>query len=152
MAQAAALTGLSLSVLKWAKKSGCPAFRATRVYLDELREWLDAHRSDLDSDKSITKEQADIRLKLLRYDREKFKFEVEKKLYRSRAEIEADIKQIAQMQRALLQRKLESELPARLVGLGVIEITEAMRQTVDEVCRIFHDRTSDWIDNAERTA
>lgn len=43
MGQAAAALKLPLEVLKLAKRQGCPAFRANRVYRVELIDWLAVH-------------------------------------------------------------------------------------------------------------
>jgi hypothetical protein len=41
MAQAAALMGVSKQALRSAKAQGCPGFIGSRVYMDEVRHWLD---------------------------------------------------------------------------------------------------------------
>ena len=43
LAGAAAGLGLSIDVLRAAKRAGCPAFRSNRVYSSELLAWLKAH-------------------------------------------------------------------------------------------------------------
>jgi len=42
MAQASALMGVNKQRLKSAKAQGCPGFIGSRVYMDEVRAWLDA--------------------------------------------------------------------------------------------------------------
>src|ERR1051326_2857316 len=68
LAQAAAITGFSKSMLRWAKKSGCSAFRTgSRVDLGELHKWLDANRDKL-AENTSDREAVEVRLKLLKCD------------------------------------------------------------------------------------
>lgn len=80
----------------------------------------------------------------LKCERLQLKLEAERGLYWPKSEVKETCRQIAQTQRAVLQRKLETELPPKLLGLGVVEMTEIMKATVDDVCRILNDRTTQW--------
>jgi hypothetical protein len=145
MAQAIAETGLEPWKVRLAKKIGCRAFkRGSRVNPDELKAFIAANPDQFEKPPSLTKEEADIKLKEVKIARETFLLERDKGLHIRRTEVFETCKSISQHQRAVLQRKLEVELPPKIAGLGVIEITESMRALVDEVCRIFHDRTSKW--------
>lgn len=146
MAQAVSITGLPLSLLKlYKRRKDCTAFlKGSRVNIDALKAFHAEHADEVKAMPVITKEEADIKLKLLKYDREMFAFERDKGMHIEKAKLGAEIKQIATHQRLVLQRKLETELPPKLLGKSVIEIAQAMREAVDEICRIFHDRTTPW--------
>lgn len=49
-------------------------------------------------------------------------------------------------QRAVLQRKLESELATNLAGLKTPEIRKRIAAAVDEICAVFHDGVRAWLD------
>jgi hypothetical protein len=57
----------------------------------------------------------------------------------SKAKVLADVKQLAQLTKAVLRQKLETELPPKLAGCSVVQIAAAMAKTVDEVCAIMQN-------------
>jgi hypothetical protein len=129
--------------VKLAKKLG--AFRAGgRANPQEVLDFIAAHPDQFEKPPSLTKEEADIKLKEVKIARETLALERDKGLLIRKTEVYETCKSVSQHQRAVLQRKLETELPPKLLGLSVIEITEAMRLVVDDICRIFHDRTKGW--------
>jgi hypothetical protein len=146
MAQAIAETGLDPWKVKLAKKLGCKAFkRGSRVNPDELKQFIADHPEQFETPPSLTKEQADIKLKEVKIARETLALERDKGLLIRKTEVFETCKSASQHMRAVLQQKLESELPAKCAGKGVIEIAEMMKETVDSVCKIFHDRTVKWV-------
>jgi hypothetical protein len=143
--QAAADTGHPEWVISLARRSGCKAFRkGGRVERDGLNAFLKAH-PELFEQPSMTKEQADIKLKEVKIARETLALERDKGLLIRKSEVSETCKSASQHMRAVLQQKLETELPPKCAGKTVIEIAELMRETVDTVCRIFHDRTVQWV-------
>ncbi len=144
MKAAASMLGVGENYVQYAKDKGCKAFNHGRVDTAALKRWLGEHRDELGTLSSVTKEQADIRLKLLKFDRETFNFDVDKQKYWPKAELGEALTMLARHRRATLQRKLETELPPKLLGLGVIEMTEIMKRTVDEICNEWSDRTKQW--------
>lgn len=146
MAQAIAETGLDPWKVKLAKKLGCKAFkRGSRVNPDELKQFVADHPEHFETPPSLTKEQADIKLKEVKIARETLALERDKGLLIRKAEVFETCKSASQHMRAVLQQKLESELPPKCAGKTVIDIAQLMRETVDQVCRIFHDRTEKWV-------
>jgi hypothetical protein len=158
MAQAIAWTGLEPAKVKLAKDLGCRAFiRGSRVDCDALVAWVKDH-PELDTAPAVTKEAVEIRLKAARAakaEKDTERAEIEKQRaqieldhtrgkFWSRAEVSATLNLIAQHQRSVLQRKLETELPPRLVGLDVIAIQEVGRSLTDDICRILQDRAQQW--------
>lgn len=145
MAQAIAELGIDPWKAKLAKKLNCKAFKTgSRVDPTELKQFIADHPEHFDKPPRLTKEEADIKLKEVKIERETFGLEKDKGQHLKRSEVFQDCKTIGQHQRVVLQRKLETELPPKLVGKTAIEIGEEMRRTVDEICRIFHDRTQQW--------
>jgi len=51
----------------------------------------------------------------------------------------------------MFQRRLEQELPTRLVGLTEIEIREIMRTTVDDICTSFEKNLKAWLQEPPST-
>jgi len=154
MRQAVARTGLAAAKVDLAKALGCPAFlKGSRVDCDALVKWVDEH-PEIETAPEAEEEAVDIRLKTARAakaekdtERAEFELDVVRQKFYPRDQVRSTLHQIAQQQRAVLQRVLESELPPKLAGLTVIEIGERMRVVVDQICLIFHDRTSQWIED-----
>ena len=76
--------------------------------------------------------------------------------YVSKSEIGPALRNISLHQRAVLQRKFEQELGPQLAGLTTLEILEKIRPAVDEICTLFREGVSGWMDGppacAEPTA
>jgi hypothetical protein len=146
MAQAIAETGLEPWKVRLAKKLGCKAFkRGSRVNPDELKQFISANPEHFEKPPSLTKEEADIKLKEVKIARETLALERDKGLLIRKSEVYETCKSASQYMRATLQQKLESELPPKCAGKTVIQIAQMMRETVDEICRKFHDRTEQWV-------
>jgi hypothetical protein len=64
--------------------------------------------------------------------------------YVEKSEIGPALRNISMHQRAVLQRKLETELAPALTGLKTPEILKRMKTGVDEICAIFRDGTAAW--------
>ncbi len=56
------------------------------------------------------------------------------------------LRNVSLHQRAVLQRKLESELGPNLAGLTTPEIRKRLAAAVDEICAIFRDGVRSWMD------
>ncbi len=67
--------------------------------------------------------------------------------YVEKAAIGPALRNISLHQRAVLQRKLEQELGPNLAGLTTQEILAKIKPAVDEVCQIFRERVSGWMDS-----
>jgi hypothetical protein len=95
MQQCAAKTGISLDLLKAAKRAGCPAFRGPRVYMEELREWLESNPVDqikllnpIDSEK--------LRELTVRRKQREYEFQVQQGLYVLKSDVvESNVHSIA---------------------------------------------------------
>ncbi|MDD5350804.1 MAG: hypothetical protein PHQ12_11390 [Chthoniobacteraceae bacterium] len=66
--------------------------------------------------------------------------------YVPKEDIGPALRNISLNQRAVLQRKLESELAPKLAGLTTLEISAHMATAVDEICAVFHDGVSGWME------
>ena len=119
--------------LKRAKAAGCPAFRGSRVFLDELLLWWDEHAEAIPTGDSeldrINRELAAEKLRKVRFanDVAEGKY-VEIGAYSSRVE------KLAGDTLALLRRKLEDEAPRRQQGKTEEELRAINAQLVDEIC------------------
>src|SRR4051812_16343822 len=72
MEAAASASGYDYSIIEWAKKEACPAFRGSRVHVAELKQWVEANKGKLTLP-GVTKEQVEIRLKILKCEDQEFK-------------------------------------------------------------------------------
>jgi len=90
----------------------------------------------------------DLEIEKLRQECRRITFEndVAERKYIATDVVGPALRNVSLHQRAVLQRKLEHELPTKLVGLSTIEILAHMRATVDEICRIFREGTAQWQD------
>jgi hypothetical protein len=66
------------------------------------------------------------------------------------SEVATALRNLCLNQRAVFVRKLEQELPARLVGRTEIEINQCMRDTVDEVLAIFYEAANRFFEGTTR--
>lgn len=90
------------------------------------------------------KADADLRLKNVKIAQHEFDLEVARGKYIPLEEIGPALRNLSGNQRATLQRKLEIELPPRLVGKTAIEQMELLKGAVDDICRIFRESTGKW--------
>lgn len=141
---------ISLAHLKRAKDAGCPAFRGSRVYLDELVEWIDENEDvltlptgDAELD-NITKEIAREKLR-------KWKIENDARDGKSipRAQVAARMADYGAELLTLLRQKLEDECPRRLLGKTEDEIRAINREVIDEICDAMTRETNQWTKSAE---
>lgn len=144
MEAAAAMLGRSLVLLQRLKAMGCPAFRGSRVYLDEVELYIaendvepiereieanDALSLDLKRRKLMIQDELHRKLR--------FANDVEEGKYIAVQGIADLVGAIAMEIKGTLRRKLEEEGPDRLAMRDRTEVTKAMRQIVDEICEQF---------------
>ena len=68
-----------------------------------------------------------------------------RKLYIKKEEIGPALRNLSAHQRAVLQRLLENELGPNLAGHTTAEILQRMKETVDQVCRVFEEGIAEWL-------
>lgn len=73
-------------------------------------------------------------------------YEILDNKYVPKDQIKPALRNVALHQRAILQRKLESELAPNLAGLKTPEIRKRMAAAVDEICAVFRDGVRSWMD------
>jgi len=90
----------------------------------------------------------DLEIEKLRQECRRITFEndVAEDKYIAKGVVGPALRNVSLHQRAVLQHKLERELPTKLVGLTTIEILAHMQATVDEICRIFREGTAQWLE------
>ena len=67
-------------------------------------------------------------------------------LYVLKSEIGPALRNLSLHQRAKLQFKLENEVAPNLVGLHALEIRAKISKAVDEICELFKEGTSQWLE------
>lgn len=126
MHSCSAATNIPLTVLKRLKKSGCPAFRATRVYLGELLQWLFNQGEDSEGGNWA---EALLEAKA---KRERLKLENEKGILIRRDLVVAAFGRIAS-RIASIRTTSESQDPPRIVGKDLHEVRAEVRKIWDAV-------------------
>lgn len=141
--QAPASARLSEDQLKRAKAAGCPAFRGSRVYLDELLIWWEENAESLPTGDAeldaINKQIAQEKLRKVRFEND-----AKEGLFLPRDEWGARLLALGLEIKATLRRKLEEEYPDRQTMKPREEILRLNRQLVDELCHKFQEGTAKW--------
>lgn len=134
---------LAADDLKRAKSAGCPAFRGSRVYVDELLEWWDENSDTLPTGND---ELDAINLEIAREKLRKVRFanDVEEGKFIKREDEAPKIEALGLELKATLVKKLEEEFPDRLAMRPRDEIAGIMKQLTSELCTQFQTGTARW--------
>lgn len=135
MEAAAAASGLHIDIIRWAKAEACPAFRHGRVHMAELKPWIEANRDKL-AGQGVTKEQVEIRLKLLKCEAQEHTNALNRKEYVRWATVEEWQGGLGERLQSILSSKLKDELPAKLEGLRAAEIAAKFEGVIEEICKL----------------
>lgn len=127
MNSCAASTGIPLALLKRSKKKGCPAFRATRVYLGELLPWLFAQGDD-----AAVGNWADALVEA-KAKRERLKLDREKGEVISRDLVKSAVQTGVSAVFAGLDKRFVNELPPVLKGLDELAIRDRVRSSIEKL-------------------
>jgi|SRR5579862_3567023 len=148
MASAAAALGVSKEVLQLAKasKEGGKAFRGSRVKEKELLEWISKQPASQSQDimELGLKDQKlaeEIRKLRIRNDKEEGRLLLA-------SVVGPALRSLSVNQRLVLRRVLEAELPERLAGKTIPQITEEMRKASDQICDAFREGARKWMDKS----
>lgn len=140
MDQCSVETGISKPHLRIAKKFNAPGFdQAGRIDWVEFEPWWEANKEEvLEVDEDTLHQWKTRKTKAEALTAE---IELEEMRQRSldREEVRAYINQIASAQKALLRSTLCNELPSKLLGLGVTEMSVVMNNTVEEICKLMQN-------------
>lgn len=136
LAQAASMLDLSPSILSAAKRAGCSAFKGSRVYLDDLEEFLE--NNDLSGADGIgEKEKVEIDIKREDLRKKRFENEVSEGLYISRADQAKAYRSIAENQKRILRSALEKRFPEIAENKSKRELRELGADLYNEICQEF---------------
>jgi hypothetical protein len=143
MEAASAMTGIHRDIIARAKAAGCPAFRGSRVYVDELVEWLEENAESLPTGNTVLDE---INQEIQRQKLRKITFanNVEEGRYIRREDQAAQILALGIALKNTLRKKLEEELPDKLANRSREEVLHLARELMDEICRLFREGTKQW--------
>lgn len=135
---------LDTDEMKRAKVAGCPAFRGSRVYVDELTAWWDEHAETLPTGNS---ELDSITIELAREKLRKARFanEVEEGRYMKREDEAQKILALGLSLKTTLRKRLLEEYPPRLANRSREEIAEIMMNLFNELCVEFQEDTKRWV-------
>jgi hypothetical protein len=121
-------TGIPLSILKQAKKSGCDAFKSTRVDLGKLLRWL--FGKDQDGEGSVNWGERYKRVQALRGE---LALDREKKESVSRGAIKDASRVIQSVMYSELDQIFCSELPADTKGCSELQIRDKNKAAIARV-------------------
>ena len=135
MAQAAAVMGLDIGVLKAAKRAGCKAFRGTRVWCRELRDWLKANEVAANTDAGTI---AAAKLQKVREEVRRLKLANDMKAGTviDRAVVAQALGKLCAEWNAIRTRA-EAEAPAKMAGLEPDQCRVVFRGVMDDIGRAF---------------
>ena len=131
MASAAAGEGISLELVRRAKRAGCTAFRGSRVDGANLRKFVAEHGEKLALDGGSLKEEKtreEIRKLRLRNDRDEGKVVL-------RSEIATKLRTALGRMRGVFEQKFFNELPTAVSGLEPAQVRIKTKQIYDEAMK-----------------
>ena len=140
---AAAMSGIDLDTIGKSKAAGCPAFRGSRIYVDELIEWVDDHGDTLPSGSS---EIDLINIEIAKERHRKWKIENDAKegLTINRQDVATQILALGLELKRILRYKLEDDAPRRQRQKTEAELRIVNRKLVDEICSIMEKGSETW--------
>lgn len=134
--QCSQATGVDIQVLKAAKNH--PQQQGfdsnNRIHWDIAKPFVESHIQEL----QVVTEESLLKWKTKKEKANAFMAEIAldeaRKLFVKRDEVEAQIRAIALSQKTILKSKLCNELPPKLLGLGIVEMSVEMEKVLTEVC------------------
>lgn len=147
--ECAGILGVSVRLLKLAKRhpdlQHC--FRPNgRCSPDLLRPLLDQYKEELES--TVDEGESNEAWKTRKIKAETLLKEIEldeaRKKFLEKERVIAFLKQIASAQKSMLKSRLVHELPSKLLGLSVTEMSVLMEKELDSVCQLFQQSLVHW--------
>lgn len=125
--------------LKRAKAAGCPAFRGSRVYVDELLVWWQENSESLPTgDAELDQINREISKEKLRKAR--FANDVAEGKYVDVATYSGRVEKLAGDTLQIMRRKLEDEAPRRQQGKTEEELRIINASIIDEICLAVEEK------------
>ncbi len=143
MDAAAGMLGRDVEVLQRLKSMGCPAFRGSRVHVEELRTYIEANDAAVEAIEreiaSSDKLDAEIKRRKVLVQEEqlrrlRFENDLEEGKFIPKDEAVRIVSELAFSQKEILRRFLEDEGPDRLVMKTREEVVAICRVIVDSIC------------------
>lgn len=128
------MLGCDVSVLKRAKRDGAPGFRSNRVYLDEVKTWLDENPVHLDDD---TKEGLERRKLRAQCEKLEHELAVTRGQYRHINDIRNDAMRVADLVRVEFLSFLGDLTTWE--GLPAVELHERGKKRVNQSLQMLKD-------------
>jgi hypothetical protein len=139
---AANVLGYSESLIQHFKDQGNPAWRGSRLYLDELEAWIDENGIPELQDNEA--DQWNLKILQERHRKLKIANDIEEGKALNADEVGAFLYELAIRQKNTLKKALEDELPAALAGKPVDEIRAINKQWVDRICDRMQQELREW--------
>lgn len=143
MGAASSISGLSEKELARAKNSGCPAFRGSRVYIDELLPWWEENKESLPTGDT---ELDEINREIAREKLRKIKFDnaVNEGKFADMEKVLSEVQGIAETTLTEVRRIFEEEAPWLQQGKTADEIREINRGMIDTLCAKTKEKIESW--------
>lgn len=127
------------------KECGCPAFRGSRVYIDDLEAWISDHPEVEQWEKDLAEvDRLEVEIRRERLRKIRFQNDVEQGNYIAKSLLAPALIQLGNEQKAVLRSLLEETLPERIEGKSAADCRISLRAVVDELCARFHAGTKHW--------
>lgn len=142
MKQAASAMGLELKTLKKAKGAGCPAFRGSRVYREQLSAWLEEHRAEIVASRS----KEDVQIEKLLEEVRKLRIANDQKdrIVILKDKVKGANATCIERVRTMLEQKLENEYPSAVAQMDVPQARVYGRRLGDQILLEFQKLSEVW--------
>ena len=144
IAAAAGMTEYSERLIQRAKGLGCPAFRGSRVYVDELAAYIEENNLEALERAFAEDDEITVEIKRERLRNIRFRNDVEESKYIPKERIAGMVQDLGADLKRRLRAALEDDLPPRIQGKAAEDIRPVMRETVDALCNQFAKGTKAW--------
>lgn len=136
--QCSGATGIPEAILKHAKKSGCPAFKSNRVYLEPLLRWLFS-RGHAEGKTNWGEEFKKWRAKIeqTRYEQRAGELVV-------KANVDKVVRKVLASTFTILEQILVNEYPVAVAGLDVAEARVFGKRVLDKVMAEMQKLAVEW--------
>ncbi len=144
---AAALKISRTTLDRYLEMPGAPKEGPKGWDFERVSKWISENASSSASTSKSNPVLAELKIRELKIkcDRLLHKLEVERGNYVPTSVVGPALRNLSLHHWATLRRKLEQELPARLVNRTELEIVKEMKLCVDELCGIFAKGTRQWM-------
>lgn len=135
------MSGFSIEIIRAAKKAGSSAFKGSRVYLDELDEYLAANPAILNM---APADRLDFETKQIKKAAAQFDYDLKRGDYIHRGELAAHLRKTEEFSKTTLRKFMLNELPAKGEMLDRAALRELCDDLFDRICTEKQEAFLQW--------